>query len=166
MAKGEGTLSADVTSAGTTREDVPLITFVAKDFAPKGGLAVLTEAPATLTEDGSKAFGSMYRAGTEMDPVSLAVAVDDKARLPALPDLGSEPTAAAEPSAKASAKPSAAPVAAASDSGPGAGTYAAVGGGVLLLAAAGTFFALRRRGAGQGPDADATSAGSDAPQTS
>ncbi|CAM5739837.1 hypothetical protein SMICM304S_00016 [Streptomyces microflavus] len=37
----------------------------------------------------------MYRAGTEMDPVSLAVAVDDKAQLPALPDLGSEPTAAA-----------------------------------------------------------------------
>ncbi|NEE49625.1 Htaa domain protein, partial [Streptomyces sp. SID8455] len=101
-----------------------------------------------------------------MDPVSLAVAVDDKARLPALPDLGSEPTDAAEPTAKASAKPSAAPVAAASDSGPGAGTYAAIGGGVLLLAAAGTFFALRRRGAGQGPDADATSAGSDAPQTS
>lgn len=166
VAKGEGTLSADVTSAGTTRKDVPLITFAAKDFAPKGGLAVLTEAPATLTEDGSKAFGSMYKAGTEMDPVSLAVAVDDKAQLPALPDLGSEPTAAAEPTAKASAEPSAAPVAAASDSGPGAGTYAAIGGCVVLLAAAGAFFALRRRGAGQGPDADATSAGSDAPQTS
>ncbi|CAM5447610.1 HtaA domain-containing protein OS=Streptomyces microflavus OX=1919 GN=HUT09_08855 PE=4 SV=1 [Streptomyces microflavus] len=97
-----------------------------------------------------------------MDPVSLAVAVDDKAQLPALPDLGSEPTAAAEPTAKASAEPSAAPVAAASDSGR-APAYTAIGGGVLLLAAAGAFFALRRRGAGQGPDADA-SAGSDAPR--
>ncbi|MFE2289593.1 HtaA domain-containing protein [Streptomyces sp. NPDC059452] len=170
VAKGEGTLSADVTSAGTTRKDVPLITFEAKDFAPKEGLAVLTEVPATLTAEGAKAFGSMYKAGTEMDPVSLAVAVDEKAELPALPDLGSEPTAAAEPTAKPSAEPSAEPVAAASDSGPGAGTYAAIGGGVLLLGAAGAFFALRRRKAA-GTDAaatgsDATSSGSDAPQTS
>ncbi|MYR94328.1 MULTISPECIES: HtaA domain-containing protein [unclassified Streptomyces] len=163
VAKGEGTLSADVTSAGTTRKDVPLITFAAKDFAPEGGLAVLTEVPATLTEDGAKAFGSMYKAGTEMDPVSLAVTVDAKAQLPALPDLGSEPTAAAEPTAKPSAEPSAEPVAAASDSGPGAGTYAAIGGGVLLLAAAGAFFALRRRKAS---GIDAASTGSDAPQTS
>ncbi|MFJ9635130.1 HtaA domain-containing protein [Streptomyces sp. NPDC101178] len=159
VAKGKGTLSADVTSAGSTRKDVPLITFAAKDFAPKEGLAVLTEVPAALTEDGAEAFGSMYKAGTEMDPVSLAVAVDDKAQLPPLPDLGSEPTAAAEPTAKPSAEPSAEPVAAASDSGPGAGTYAAIGGGVLLLAAAAAFFALRRRKAGQAP-------GADAPQTS
>ncbi|XXZ48896.1 HtaA domain-containing protein [Streptomyces cavourensis] len=163
VAKGEGTLSADVTTAGTTRKNVPLVTFEAKDFTPKEGLAVLTEAPATLTEDGSKAFNSMYRAGTEMDPVSLAVAVDDKAQLPPLPDLGSEPTAAAEPTAKPSADASAEPVAAASDSGPGAGTYAAIGGGVLLLAAAGTFFALRRRKAA---GTDAATPGSDAPQTS
>ncbi|UQA33659.1 HtaA domain-containing protein [Streptomyces sp. HNA39] len=163
VAKGEGTLSADVTTAGTTRKNVPLVTFEAKDFTPKEGLAVLTEAPATLTEDGSKVFNSMYRAGTEMDPVSLAVAVDDKAQLPPLPDLGSEPTAAAEPTAKPSADASAEPVAAASDSGPGAGTYAAIGGGVLLLAAAGTFFALRRRKAA---GTDAATPGSDAPQTS
>ncbi|MFJ4822159.1 HtaA domain-containing protein [Streptomyces bacillaris] len=163
VAKGEGTLSADVTTAGTTRKNVPLITFEAKGFAPKEGLAVLTEAPATLTEDGSKAFNSMYKAGTEMDPVSLAVVVDDKAQLPPLPDLGSEPTAAAEPTAKPSAETSAEPVAAASDSGPGAGTYAAIGGGVLLLAAAGTFFALRRRKAA---GTDAATPGSDAPQTS
>ncbi|MXG26244.1 HtaA domain-containing protein [Streptomyces sp. YIM 132580] len=163
VAKGAGTLSADVTSAGTTRKDVPLITFAARDFAPEDGIAVLAEVPATLTEDGAKAFGSMYKAGTEMDPVSLAVAIDPKAQLPALPDLGSEPTAAAGPTAKPSAEPSAEPVAAASDSGPGAGTYAAIGGGVLLLAAAGTFVALRRRRAA---GTDAAAAGSDAPQTS
>ncbi|MET8660310.1 HtaA domain-containing protein [Streptomyces sp. NBUL23] len=163
VAKGEGTLSADVTSAGTTTADVPLITFAAEDFAPKDGLAALTEAPATLTAEGAKAFGSMYKAGTAMDPVSLAVAVDDQARLPALPDLGSEPTAAAEPTEKAVEEPSAAPAAASSDSGPGAGTWAAVGGGVLLLVAAGAFFGLRRRGAAQGPDA---TPGPDAPKTS
>ncbi|MEV1046755.1 HtaA domain-containing protein [Streptomyces sp. NPDC049916] len=161
VAKGKGTLSADVTSEGRTTKGVPLVTFEAEDFAPKRGLAHLTEAPATLTAEGSKAFGSLYKAGTAMDPVSLAVAVDEKAQLPALPDLGSEPTAAAEPSAKPSAEPSAAPVAAASDSGPGAGTWAAIGGGVLLLlGAVAAFFALRRRG-GQ-PAAGAP----DSPQTS
>ncbi|MFJ6610855.1 HtaA domain-containing protein [Streptomyces sp. NPDC091289] len=163
VAEGEGTLSADVTSEGETTKDVPIVTFPAKDLKPEEGLAVLTEVPATLTADGAKAFGSMYKAGTAMDPVSLAVAVDEKAQLPALPDLGSEPTAAAEPTKKASAEPSAEPVAAASDSGPGTGTYAAIGGGVLLLAAAGAaFFALRRRSA---KPADA-SAAPDSPQTS
>ncbi|MFI1187278.1 HtaA domain-containing protein [Streptomyces californicus] len=158
VTKGEGTLSADVTSGGTTTKGVPIVTFAAEDFAPKDGLAALTEAPATLTAEGSKAFNSMYKAGTEMDPVSLAVAVDEKAQLPALPDLGSEPTAAAaEPTEKTAEKPPAAPAAASSDSGPGAGTWAAIGGGVLLLAAAGAFFALRRRGSGPGSDAPTTS---------
>ncbi|MFD5200699.1 HtaA domain-containing protein [Streptomyces sp. NPDC058375] len=166
VTNGEGTLSADVTSEGKTTKGVPIVTFEAEDFAPKDGLAALTEAPATLTAEGSKAFGSMYKAGTAMDPVSLAVAVDEKAQLPALPDLGSEPTVAAEPTKKAAEEPSAAPAAASSDSGPGAGTWAAIGGGALLLAAAGAaFFALRRRGAAPGPDSDATT-GSDAPQTS
>ncbi|MDX3590731.1 HtaA domain-containing protein [Streptomyces sp. ID03-2B] len=167
VAKGEGTLSADVTSEGKTTKGVPIVTFAAEDFAPKEGLAILTEAPATLTADGAKAFGSMYKAGTAMDPVSLAVAVDEKAQLPALPDLGSEPTATAEPTKMASAEPSAEPVAAASDSGPGTGTYAAIGGGVLLLVAAGAaFFALRRRGAQPAPAAADASAGPDSSPTS
>ncbi|QXQ96532.1 MULTISPECIES: HtaA domain-containing protein [Streptomyces] len=167
VTKGEGTLSADVTSEGRTTKGVPIVTFAAEDFAPKEGLATLTEAPATLTADGAEAFGSMYKAGTAMDPVSLAVAVDEKAQLPALPDLGSEPTAAAEPTKKASAEPSAEPVAAASDSGPGTGTYAAIGGGVLLLVAAGAaFFALRRRGAQPAPAAADASAGPDSSPTS
>ncbi|MDX5574555.1 HtaA domain-containing protein [Streptomyces sp. ID01-9D] len=165
VAKGEGTLSADVTSEGRTTKGVPIVTFAAEDFAPEEGLATLTEAPATLTADGAKAFGSLYKAGTAMDPVSLAVAVDEKAQLPALPDLGSEPTATAEPTKKASAEPSAEPVAAASDSGPG--TYAAIGGGVLLLVAAGAaFFALRRRGAQPAPAAADASAGPDSSTTS
>ncbi|MFI6551983.1 HtaA domain-containing protein [Streptomyces griseus] len=167
VAKGEGTLSADVTSEGRTTKGVPIVTFAAEDFAPEEGLATLTEAPATLTADGAKAFGSMYKAGTAMDPVSLAVAVDEKAQLPALPDLGSEPTATAEPTKKASAEPSAEPVAAASDSGPDTGTYAAIGGGVLLLVAAGAaFFALRRRGAQPAPAAADASAGPDSSTTS
>ncbi|MFG2509444.1 HtaA domain-containing protein [Streptomyces rubiginosohelvolus] len=167
VTKGEGTLSADVTSEGKTTKDVPIVTFEAEDFAPKDGLAALTEAPAALTAEGSKAFGSMYKAGTAMDPVSLAVTVDEKAQLPALPDLGSEPTAAAEPTEKAAEKPSAAPAAASSDSGPGAGTWAAIGGGaLLLLGAVAAFFALRRRSARPAPEAADASAAPHSPQTS
>ncbi|MFF3033745.1 HtaA domain-containing protein [Streptomyces rubiginosohelvolus] len=167
VTKGEGTLSADVTSEGKTTKNVPIVTFEAEDFAPKDGLAALTEAPAALTAEGSKAFGSMYKAGTAMDPVSLAVTVDEKAQLPALPDLGSEPTAAAEPTKKAAEKPSAAPAAASSDSGPGAGIWAAIGGGaLLLLGALAAFFALRRRSARPAPEAADASTAPDSPQTS
>lgn len=142
MKAGKGTLSADVHSDGDRREAVPLITFTAKDFAPKDGLAVLTEAPATLTADGAKAFGSLYRAGTAMDPVSLAVAVDAGAELPALPDLGSAPDPSSEPSAPATEKATPAAAAAADSS---TGLYLGLGGGVLV-AAAGALYLARRRG--------------------
>lgn len=158
---GSGTLSADVTSAGKTEKAVPLVTFTAGDFAPKNGLVAWTEAPATLTEGGAKAFGGMYRAGTEMDPVSLAVAVDAKAQLPALPDLGSDakpsPSSTPAPSASASAAPG--PMAAASGS-TGTATYVVVGVGVLLLAALAALTVVHRRRPGteaDGPSADGTS---------
>ncbi|MFF9894406.1 HtaA domain-containing protein [Streptomyces longispororuber] len=89
---GKGTLYADVSSADFTKKKAPIVTFTAPALAelrPRDGLIAVTEAPARLTADGSKAFGSLYKAGTAMDPVSLAVAVDEKAELPALPDLGS-----------------------------------------------------------------------------
>lgn len=156
--KGEGTLVADVTSAGKSEKAVPLVTFEAKHFAPKDGLARLTEAPATLTEGGSRAFGSIYQAGTEMDPVSLAVAVDGKAQLPALPDLGSEPTAPAS-AAPADAKASPNHTEQADDtaktaSSSSTGTYAAIAAALLAVAAAAVYVALRRRG---GPDAGSPS---------
>ncbi|RSS32055.1 HtaA domain-containing protein, partial [Streptomyces sp. WAC08241] len=130
---GKGTLGADVTTSGRTERNVPLVTFAAPDLAPEDGLAAVTEAPATLTEGGAKAFGGMYRAGTAMDPVSLAVAVDGKAELPALPDLGSDATATpratatAAPATPAATAPAAAP---ASSSGSSLGTYLAIGAGV------------------------------------
>ncbi|MFF9013862.1 HtaA domain-containing protein [Streptomyces sp. NPDC014870] len=139
---GKGTLSADVTSAGKTEKAVPLVTFTARDFAPKNGLAVLTEAPATLTEGGAKAFGGMYKAGTEMDPVSLAVAVDAKAQLPALPDLGSDTKPSASTSSSAAATPAKAAVA---EDSPPTATYLALGAGVLLAASIAVFVAVRRR---------------------
>ncbi|WP_405402947.1 HtaA domain-containing protein [Streptomyces sp. NBC_01104] len=141
---GRGTLSADVRSGGDTRRAVPLITFTAEDFAPTNGLAVLTEAPATLTAEGAKAFGSLYKAGTAMDPVSLAVAVEAAAKLPALPDLGSEPVPSAEPSGTAPAKTTAAAATVADDTSH-TWLYVTLGGaGVLAAAAAGVLFLVRR----------------------
>ncbi|MER6132232.1 HtaA domain-containing protein [Streptomyces sp. NPDC001815] len=98
---GKGTLYADVTSGSgsATKKKVPLVTFTAENLTPKAGLARVTEAPAKLTADGAEAFGGMYKAGTAMDPVSLAVALTDGAELPALPDLGSTESATPEAAA-------------------------------------------------------------------
>ncbi|WP_326742335.1 HtaA domain-containing protein [Streptomyces sp. NBC_01768] len=150
LAAGRGTLLADVHSDGDRDRAVPLVTFTAKDFAPKDGLAVLTEAPATLTAEGAEAFGSLYRVGTAMDPVSLAVAVDAGAELPALPDLGSDPGPSSGPSAPATEKP--APATAASDTGTGTVLYPVLGGAALLVAAAVAFGLVRRRAARQNND--------------
>ncbi|MCX5500122.1 HtaA domain-containing protein [Streptomyces sp. NBC_00053] len=148
LAAGRGTLLADVHSDGDRDRAVPLVTFTAKDFAPKDGLAVLTEAPATLTAEGAEAFGSLYRVGTAMDPVSLAVAVDAGAELPALPDLGSDPGPSSGPSAPATEKPATA----ASDTGTGTVLYPVLGGAALLVAAAVAFGLVRRRAARQNND--------------
>lgn len=139
---GKGVLSADVTTAGATKNAVPLVEFDAKGLKTEGALVTLTEAPATLTEGGSQAFNSMYKAGTEMDPVSLAVALDATAQLPALPDLGST----ASPSAAPAPAPSAAPAPAAeSGKSSNTGLYAALAAAVLLLAAAAAVLLRKRR---------------------
>lgn len=153
MTGGKGTLAADVTSAGTTTKAVPLVTFTAPDFTPENGLAAVTEAPATLTEGGAKAFGGMYKAGTAMDPVSLAVTVDATAKLPALPDLGSGVTSSSAPTQgpvpSASSVPSPAAASTAST-----GTYVAIGAGVFLAAALAVFVAVRRRRPGTDTSTD------------
>lgn len=160
---GKGVLTADVTTAGETKAAVALVEFDAKGLKTEGGLATLTEAPATLTEGGSQAFNSMYKAGTEMDPVSLAVALDPTAQLPALPDLGSTaPPAEATPAA-----PAPAPGAAAEKSSH-TGLFVALAVAVLVLAGGAAFLVARKRrtaaadaGSDAGTAAD-TTAGADA----
>ncbi|MFD7031109.1 HtaA domain-containing protein [Streptomyces sp. NPDC059917] len=148
---GKGVLSADVTTAGRTENAVALAEFDAKGLKAdekNAKLAVLTEAPATLTEGGSKAFNSMYKAGTEMDPVSLAVALDATAQLPALPDLGSTATptpAAAAPQSATPAPAAAADNAASASTTLGTGTYVALGAAVLVLAGGAAFLVVRKR---------------------
>ncbi|WP_030156303.1 HtaA domain-containing protein [Streptomyces sp. NRRL S-244] len=150
---GKGVLSADVTTGSETKSAVALVEFDAKGLKTEGALATLTEAPATLTEGGSQAFGStdissLYAAGTEMDPVSLSIALDATAKLPALPDLGSTaPPGAPSPSAS-----SPAPAAKAEESSH-TGLYAAFGVAVLVLAAGAVFLVLRRKRAADAADA-------------
>ncbi|GAA2682903.1 HtaA domain-containing protein [Streptomyces lunalinharesii] len=92
---GEGTLRADVSHGARTTRNVPLVTFAAERLGARGGLVRLSEVPTTLTAQGAEAFGGLYARGTAMDPLSLAIALDPSAELPALPDPGSEPKAAA-----------------------------------------------------------------------
>lgn len=164
MENGKGVLSADVTTGGETKGAVPLVEFDAKGLKTEGALATLTDAPATLTEGGSQAFGSMYKAGTEMDPVSLAVALDATAKLPALPDLGST----APPAPPAAPGPSPAPVAEEGESS-NAGPYVALGVAVLVLVGGATLLLLRRNRRTEptpaGPDAPIAPPAPDAPTT-
>ncbi|MFG2875988.1 HtaA domain-containing protein [Streptomyces sp. NPDC048337] len=136
---GRGVLSADVTAGGqATKNAVALVEFDAKGMKTEGGLATLTEATALLTEGGSQAFNSMYKPGTEMDPVSLAIALDAGAKLPALPDLGST-----APPASASPAPTLSQGTAGESSN--AGLYAALAVALLALAGGATFLAVRTR---------------------
>ncbi|MEV0437642.1 HtaA domain-containing protein [Streptomyces spectabilis] len=157
---GKGTLYADVDSGDFTKKKAPLVTFTGAgltDLKPRDGLIAVTEAPAKLTADGAKAFGSMYKAGTAMDPVSLAVAVDEKAELPALPDLGSAvaPKAAKSPDA-ARPKPGKAAGSADDTSDSSAALPITVGAVAALLVAAAVAFGLtrKRRAARAGGTAD------------
>lgn len=145
---GRGTLYADVKSPDVEEKKVPLVTFAAGAPKPDDGLVTFTEAPAKLTARGAEAFGGMYRAGTEMDPVSLAVALTAGADLPALPDLGSTPTpgASPRPTRTAGADTSAAPVASSAGGGDFPALPVSLAAGALLSAAAALVaVALRRR---------------------
>ncbi|MET9547687.1 HtaA domain-containing protein [Streptomyces sp. NPDC006627] len=153
---GKGTLYADVDAgeggAGGDEgvmKKAPLVTFAAseKELRPEDGLVSLTEVPAKLTADGAKAFGGMYKAGADMDPLSLAVALDADATLPALPDLGSSASPAPAPQPKKAAAPEAENAADASDSaGPSSNAVPiGVGAGVAVLLAAAVAFGVVRK---------------------
>ncbi|MEU4995091.1 HtaA domain-containing protein [Streptomyces sp. NPDC021622] len=152
---GKGTLLADVESKGdkgVTLKKAPLVTFAAGELKPKDGLVSLTEVPTKLTGDGAKAFGSMYKAGSAMDPLSLAVALDADAKLPALPDIGS--SASPTPQPKKATGPKTQNAADSADSSSPAVPIAVGAGVALLLAAAVAFGVVRKKRAT--PEATAT----------
>lgn len=88
--KGTGTLVVDVSAKD--RETKKVSTFnnlgIASLALPVGGLKAedgmvkLTGVPATLTADGVKAFGGMYRAGEQLDALTVTVSLDKDAELP------------------------------------------------------------------------------------
>ncbi|WP_335931938.1 HtaA domain-containing protein [Streptomyces sp. PTD5-9] len=86
----KGTLIADVSSKDRETKKVSEYSGLAVadlklpkgGFAAKDGVVNLSAVPATLTADGTKAFGGMYRAGEELDPLTVAVALDEDAELP------------------------------------------------------------------------------------
>ncbi|WP_420492959.1 HtaA domain-containing protein [Kitasatospora camelliae] len=142
IADGQGRLTADVHghlpgAAAQQQTAVELARFdPAGAVKTEGGLLRAVELPLRLTESGARVFGSLYPVGTEMDPLSFALALDPAAALPPLPDLGSAPAATPAPQA--------APAAASSRGVPVA---AAVAGALLLaaLALGGGLLAVRRR---------------------
>lgn len=87
---GKGTLVADVATKDRETHKVSTyrgLTFATLDLpagelAAKDGVLTLSAVPATLTADGTKAFGGMYPAGTSLDKLTLAVSLDAGADLP------------------------------------------------------------------------------------
>ncbi|MFF9397552.1 HtaA domain-containing protein [Streptomyces sp. NPDC014744] len=87
---GKGRLIADVSTKD--RETRKVSTYTGMTIAdlklPKGeltaedGVVTLSAVPATLTADGTKAFGGMYGKGEQLDPLTVAVALDKDAELP------------------------------------------------------------------------------------
>ncbi|MFH8565234.1 HtaA domain-containing protein [Streptomyces sp. NPDC017988] len=162
---GKGTLYADVDDgedgAGGDEgvmKKAPLVTFAAseKELRPEDGLVSLTEVPSKLTTDGAKALGGMYKAGADMDPLSLAVTLDADATLPALPDLGSSASPAPAPQPKKAAAPEAENAADASDSAGSSSNAVPIGVGAgvaVLLAAAVAFGVVRKKRARGGANA-------------
>ncbi|MFI9105755.1 HtaA domain-containing protein [Streptomyces fildesensis] len=157
IAGGKGTLFAN---------GAPFVTFdsPAASLAPKNGLVALTEVPTKLTAEGAKAFNGLYAAGTDMDPLTVSVALDRSAALPALPDLGTGATAA--PSAAAAPR-TPQPKAAAAESGAPVLPLTVLA--AVLVAAAAGVFVWRRRSAttapapANAPDAPAAVDDPDAP---
>ncbi|MEU6989153.1 HtaA domain-containing protein [Streptomyces sp. NPDC046465] len=144
---GKGTLFADVDGVSSAKR-APLVTFPAPAgrLGPKNGLVRLTEEPSKLTAEGAEAFGGMYKAGSAMDPLSLAVTLDADAKLPALPDLGSSPKRAGGPEASADPRTGNAARSADSSGSTSNAVPIGVGAGVaVLLAAAVTFGVVRKK---------------------
>lgn len=87
---GKGTLVADVSAKDRETHKVTAykglvvasLDVPAGKLAAKDGVLTLSAVPATLTADGTKAFGGMYEAGTALDKLTLAVSLDDNANLP------------------------------------------------------------------------------------
>ncbi|MGY3335974.1 hypothetical protein ACVW0K_002073 [Streptomyces filamentosus] len=85
-----GTLTADVTTASGARKGVRFaeLDLAEADWSPKDGVVTLAALPAKLTAAGAALFAapggaSYYETGLALDPVTVSLAVDEDATLPA-----------------------------------------------------------------------------------
>ncbi|MEU1825387.1 HtaA domain-containing protein [Streptomyces abikoensis] len=104
VAGGAGTLYADMTSKAkgtggvTTATQVPLAALDVSGVDLRGGgtHVGLADVPATLTEQGAKAFAGYYTQGTALDPVTLSADVLASADRAASPSASASPSTAPE----------------------------------------------------------------------
>ncbi|WP_330238567.1 HtaA domain-containing protein [Streptomyces sp. NBC_00525] len=98
---GKGTLLADVSAKDRATKKVSTYTALpladlklpAGKLTAKDGVVTLSGVPATLTaEGGTKAFGGMYKAGDQLDPLTVAVSLDKNATLPSGTTTGGSTT--------------------------------------------------------------------------
>ncbi|WP_461029146.1 HtaA domain-containing protein, partial [Streptomyces sparsus] len=71
-----GSIVADITAAGETRDDVELADLDLSEVRPgsgAGGAMTFAGIPTTMTEAGAAAFNGMYQKGTVLDPATLTV---------------------------------------------------------------------------------------------
>jgi hypothetical protein len=159
-----GTLTADVNSLGEKSDDVVLADLKPEsaDLVAADDVITLQDVTAKLTAAGSDAFGGFYKAGAELDPLDLAVALSADAELPPTDD----PSASATPTSDSGSGAGATGGAGTTGSATG-GTTGGVTGGlaatgssapagalgavavVTVAAGAGVVFAVRRRRAGE-----------------
>jgi len=147
-----------VNSLGEKSDDVVLADLQpgSADLVAEDDVITLQDVTAKLTAAGSDAFGGFHKAGAELDPLDLAVALSADAELPPTDDPSASPT-----STDASG----------TTGGTGAGTTGSTTGGVTgglaatgssvpvgalgavaavtVAAGAGVVFAVRRRRAGE-----------------
>lgn len=96
----DGVLIADVESRSLatglteTWDDVEFADLDVASVQPtaSGKVVTFAKVPASLTEDGAEAFAGFYTAGTELDPVTVAIEVADPGDLPGAgaPDPGAD----------------------------------------------------------------------------
>ncbi|WP_330435493.1 HtaA domain-containing protein [Streptomyces sp. NBC_00825] len=162
----KGKLIADVSTKDRKTKKVSTYTGLAVadlklpkgQLAAKGGVVNLSAVPATLTADGTKAFGGMYPAGEQLDALTVAVALDKDAELPG--SAGGSGSAGGTGSAGGSATAGGGSIGGGGSVGGGsvggAGSLAATGSdipagalfaasGVVVAAGAGVVIAARRR---------------------
>ncbi|MFF0450371.1 HtaA domain-containing protein [Streptomyces sp. NPDC004609] len=89
-----GSVKADVTLNGTTRDDIDLAVLDLSATTPttgQGGAMVFKDIPATLTADGATAFNGMYQKGQVLDPVTLTVKAEAGKPDPETPEKPEKP---------------------------------------------------------------------------